>query len=541
MLVLLRQLLADPQRQHRETARSGAFHGSRRHRDGVIVMTDQTEGWAMGNEWEPPKQDDAAQSGRQPGAGQPHEVTPDGQVSWQPPDVWHRAVTGAEPGPAPLHPASLHPTHVYGTPVFPVGGPVGPGGHGGAWHVAPTPRRRTGRLVAASVAAALVIGGLGVGIGVHEAGSSPTAAASSATSGTSTSGGSSTSGGTATGGGTTQTTPNGSGRSGFDWGTSGGLSGSGGSTTSTSSTTTLATDAQQMGIVDIDTVLGLQDAEAAGTGMVLTSDGEILTNNHVISGATSITVTVVSTGKTYKTYKASVVGYDASKDVAVLQLADASGLQTIKTDTGTLSVGDAVTGVGNAGGVGGTPSAAAGTVVALDQSITASDESGSGSEQLTGLIQTDAGIAAGDSGGPLFETDDEVVGMDTAASTGGATQAYAIPIQQALTVARSIESGKATATVHIGGTTAFLGVGVQSANVSGAGIVSVQSGSPAESAGIVAGDVITAVGGTAVTDAAGLSTALQTYDSGDKVTITFTDQSGASHTAGVTLASGPPA
>ena len=112
---------------------------------------------------------------------------------------------------------------------------------------------------------------------------------------------------------------------------------------------TTASAAQQVGIVEINTVLQYQDAQAAGTGMVLTSDGEILTNNHVVDGATSISVTISSTGATYA---ATVVGTDPTDDVAVLQLTDASGLQTAKLSTAAATVGDAVTGVGNAGGTG---------------------------------------------------------------------------------------------------------------------------------------------------------------------------------------------
>ena len=128
---------------------------------------------------------------------------------------------------------------------------------------------------------------------------------------------------------------------------------------------------------------------------------------------------------------ATVVGTDPTDDVAVLRLAGASGLQTAHLSTGDAAVGEAVTGVGNAGGTG-SLTAAAGSITALDQSITASDEgTGGNSEQLTGLIQTDAAIQAGDSGGPLYGADGTVIGMDTAASSGGAAEGYAIPIATA--------------------------------------------------------------------------------------------------------------
>ena len=136
--------------------------------------------------------------------------------------------------------------------------------------------------------------------------------------------------------------------------------------------------------------------------MVLTSSGEILTNNHVIAGATSIRVTDIGNGKTYS---ASVVGYDETLDIAVLQLQGASGLQTISIgNSSTAAIGETVIGIGNAGGTGGTPSAASGAVTALDQSITASDEADGSSEQLANLIEMNADIQAGDSGGPLVNS-----------------------------------------------------------------------------------------------------------------------------------------
>ena len=170
------------------------------------------------------------------------------------------------------------------------------------------------------------------------------------------------------------------------------------------------------GLVDVNTVLGLQGARAAGTGIVLSSDGEVLTNHHVVAGATSITVIDKGNGKTYT---AGVVGYDATRDIAVLKLKDASGLETAKTgDSDQVKLGDQVVGIGNAGGVGGTPSFAPGQVTGLNQAITATDDNGQDPENLTGLIQTDANIQPGDSGGPLANASGEVVGVDTAGSSG---------------------------------------------------------------------------------------------------------------------------
>ena len=223
------------------------------------------------------------------------------------------------------------------------------------------------------------------------------------------------------------------------------------------------------GLVDINSTFGYEQASGAGTGIVLTSTGEILTNNHVIDGATAISVTDVGNGKTYK---ATVVGYDATQDIAVLQLQGASGLKVANIgDSSKATVGEGVVAIGNAGGTGGTPSAAGGSIIALNQPITASDELGGTSEQLTGLIEVNADVQPGDSGGSLVNGAGQVIGIDTAASgTNGANdpfaayesggsgnQGFAIPINEALTIARQMVAGTASATVHIG-STAFLGV-----------------------------------------------------------------------------------
>ena len=344
-------------------------------------------------------------------------------------------------------------------------------------------------------------------------------------------------------------------------------------------------------LVDIVTTLGYQGGSAAGTGIVLTSDGEVLTNNHVIRGATSIKVTDVGNGRTYT---AKVVGYDASKDVAVIKLQNASGLTTANLgDSSSVQTGDTVTALGNAGGKGGTPSVATGTVTALNQSITASDEgSGVNAEQLTGLIETNANIQPGDSGGALVNDHGEVVGMNTAASSGAqfqsesgqsAVQAYAIPIEGAESIAHQIENGQGSSTVHIGAT-AFLGIesGGSSSSGSGSGdsggfgdgsgfggfgdgsgfggfgqgdgsgstggsassgvaISGTLSGSPADNAGLTEGDTITSVAGQSVSSATDISQILVKYHPGDKISISWVDQSGQSQTATVTLASGPAA
>jgi len=313
------------------------------------------------------------------------------------------------------------------------------------------------------------------------------------------------------------------------------------------------------GIVNINTRLGYQQAAAAGTGMVLTESGEVLTNNHVIDGATKIIATVVETGEEYE---ATVVGTDPTDDVAVLQLTDASGLSTIPIgDSEKVAAGDPVVALGNAGGKGGAPTVVTGTVSDTDQAITASEQDGSNAERLTGLIQVTADIQAGHSGGPLANAAGEVIGMNTAASGGTRFEAkvnigFAIPIAHAISIVKEIETGSETDSIHIG-LPAFLGVEVVPASSTdggrlrggsgspgatseaGALVAGVTSGSPAEQAGLSEGDTITSVDGKAVTDGESLTSIMHRLDPGTRAAIGWTDSSGATHTATVTLATGP--
>ncbi|WP_259336524.1 S1C family serine protease, partial [Clavibacter phaseoli] len=321
---------------------------------------------------------------------------------------------------------------------------------------------------------------------------------------------------------------------------SGSGSGSGtqsGTGTGTSVTSPEASDAQMSGVVTIDSALTYENAAGAGTGIILSSDGTILTNNHVVSGATSIRVTVESTGKAYV---AKVVGTDATNDVAVLKLEGASGLTPAKLDTDGVQVGEAVTGVGNAGGTG-TLTAASGQVTALGQTITTQSEGTAAGETLTDLIQTDAPIVSGDSGGPLVDAENEVVGIDTAASSGSAQIAgFAIPIEKAMSIAKQIESGVESGTVKIG-YPAFLGVLLANGagTVAGAPVQGVVDGSGAAKAGLAQGDVVTSVNGKAVASASELSAAISAHKPGESVELGWTTAAGAAKTGTVTLTEGP--
>lgn len=296
-------------------------------------------------------------------------------------------------------------------------------------------------------------------------------------------------------------------------------------------------------LVDITATLTYTSGAVSGTGIVLSPDGLVLTNNHVIDGATTISATDVGNGQQYT---ATVLGYDHSADVALLQLEGASGLPVaVLGNSGQTAVGEPVVGIGNAGGVGGTPSAAEGAVLALHQCIKATNGYDHTSEQLEGLIATDAAIRPGDSGGPLTDSAGQVIGIDTAASEGyrlglAAGRGYAIPIDAAMALVKRIESGEGSAAVHVG-QTGFVGIGIAASSERGVTVAQVFYGSPAAQVGLASGDVIVDVAGQAIASPTALSALLVRYHPGDSVTIVWRDQSGAVHTGSVRLAAGPAA
>jgi S1-C subfamily serine protease len=274
----------------------------------------------------------------------------------------------------------------------------------------------------------------------------------------------------------------------------------------------------------------------------------VLTNNHVVEGATSISVTIAGRSGSHS---ARVLGVDPTADIALIQIEGVSGLPTVQlANSSGLSVGQPVVAIGNAGGQGGTPTVTQGTITALNQSITAGDPT-SAPEQLSGLIQTDAPIQPGDSGGALANAAGQVVGMITAGSTQGfrqqeTTVGYAITATAAANVVNQIQKGQASSTIILG-PSGYLGVGIQDLDsqtaarlglniTTGAVVTQVVPGAPADQAGIQQGSVITRINTSQVTDTASLGLALQAHKPGSQVQVTWVDQSG-SHTATVTLGS----
>jgi S1-C subfamily serine protease len=344
------------------------------------------------------------------------------------------------------------------------------------------------------------------------------------------------------------------------------------------------------GLVEISSNLRYQGSQAAATGMVISKNGLVLTNNHVITDTTQLNAKVVATGKQFT---AKWLGYDSADDVAVLKLVGAHNLRVVPLGNSTsVRIGDHVIAMGNAYGAGRFP-AVAGTITGLHRTITASDSGAATKETLHGMLQTNAGIVQGDSGGPLANTAGRVIGMNTAAATGSfgsSTQnvGFAIPINKALRIAHQIIRGKSSPSVQIG-STGFLGVLVpagqaskvnspqeqrdrqfkqdqgsagfpvqpsapvclqnsQSAGVpahvapvaAGALIIGELCGTPADKAGIIAGDVITSVGGKRISSPKQLTGVMLGFTPGMSVKVTWVDVKGQTHKDSLDLSQAPP-
>ena len=342
------------------------------------------------------------------------------------------------------------------------------------------------------------------------------------------------------------------------------------------------------GLVDITATLSYASETAEGTGMILSSSGLVLTNNHVIDGATGVRVSLA--GNPRQGYQARVIGYDSADDVALLQLTGASGLATVSIgNSEQVQVGTPVLALGDAEGRGGvTP--AQGYISGLNRSIQASDEGSGTTEDLNHMLQTNAQIQQGDSGGALANSAGQVIGMVTAANTPsggqpGGSMGFAIPINTALAIAKQIAAAQPSSTVYIG-LPGFLGVEVAQSNSanprqqaaderqsgddqggdnrggprglacvadgqepgvprqiapadSGALILGVLCGTAAQSTGLVAGDVIISVDGQAVTTPDSLSAITARYHPGGVVSVGWVAVNGTRHTARIVLGDGP--
>ncbi|WP_280301282.1 S1C family serine protease [Nocardia neocaledoniensis] len=298
-------------------------------------------------------------------------------------------------------------------------------------------------------------------------------------------------------------------------------------------------------LVNISVDATLFGADAAGSGIVLTADGQILTSHHVIKGADEVSVTDIGNGAVYP---ATVLGYDSTADIALLSLAGATGLPTARLGTSSeLRIRQDVLAIGDAGGDGGAPTAVAGPITDLDASIVAMNSADMSRKSLRGMVQIAAPVVGGQSGGALVDGGGAVVGVITAAS-GERTQArqretpatgYAVPIDTAMRIVTQIRSGVPTETVHIG-PTATLGVHIVDARPSGAEVSWALYGQPARAAGITTGDVITAVDGVAITTAKALSAAINVRRPADRIRLDITAPDGTTRVVEVVLARGTP-
>jgi S1-C subfamily serine protease len=304
-------------------------------------------------------------------------------------------------------------------------------------------------------------------------------------------------------------------------------------------------------VVDINTsaqVLGSDGLTplGAGSGMVLTGDGEILTNNHVVEGASHISVTIPGEG----TAVAKVVGVAPSDDIALLRISGMSGLDPVSIgDSSAVAVGDQITAVGNAYGRGGTPAVVHGSVTAVHRTIRAGDPGGDSSERLDDVIEISANVVPGDSGGPLLDANGNVIGIVTAGpGQGGSGIGYAIPIEAALGIVQEIRAGHGSSTILIGDR-GFLGVAVDQvdaataaklglSDTTGVLITGVEPGSPADQVGLTSPSVIRTVDGTQINSEDDLGTALHAKTPGQTVDITWVDAQG-SHSGTATLIAGP--
>ncbi|NLE81317.1 MAG: trypsin-like serine protease [Rhodococcus sp.] len=280
----------------------------------------------------------------------------------------------------------------------------------------------------------------------------------------------------------------------------------------------------------------------AGTGIILTADGLVVTNHHVIVGATAVSARSFDTGTSYE---AEVLGYDAGTDIAVLRLADAANLTpaTIGDHTN-IRIGEPVTAIGNAEGDGAAVSAR-GAVTGLEQVLTARSTADGSRNRLDGMIEVNAAVRPGDSGGPLVDDTGAVIGINTAgnaesdpAEPVATPRSYAVPIDVAMGVVDQVRSGTSSDTVRVG-PTPVLGVTVTD-HARGAEVLWVSLWGPAEDAGMEVGDVITTMDGRRISSAQEITAMMMQRGPGDTIELGWIDREGAVHTGRIMLEEGPP-
>jgi S1-C subfamily serine protease len=333
-------------------------------------------------------------------------------------------------------------------------------------------------------------------------------------------------------------------------------------------------------VVDVTAMLTYDDETASGTGFVVNSAAElIVTNNHVVRDATSVVVTIPATRRSYP---ARIVGVDLAADVAVLEIRPVSGLHGAPLgDSADVGVGMPVISFGNQAGAGGSPAVAPGVISGTGRTIQADDGASGFTETLHNMLATSARIEPGDSGGPLADSAGSVIGVDTAAGTGGTATGYAIPIDTAIAAERLISAGHRGPGISLGvggflgtivppGTAsspvkqraAELGGGTGGAARSapsscvttrggaavpasiapahaGALVIGVLCGTGAATAGIAAGDVITAADGRRVASPDALSAIVSAGRPGSVMSVTWVSTRGITRTCRVRLGPAP--
>lgn len=267
--------------------------------------------------------------------------------------------------------------------------------------------------------------------------------------------------------------------------------------------------------ISADIENGLGQGQSVGTGVILSTDGEILTNAHVVSDATEIRVRLA--GET-EPREARLLAADIGNDLALLRMSGDDFDAAVFADPGSVRLGDEVVAIGFALGLDGDPSVTLGIVSALDRTI------GTDGAFLDGLIQTDAAISSGNSGGPLVNARGEVVGINTAVARDTATSAatnvgFAISVGEALPVIEALRAQSGGEARSEG----YLGVELDDRRDGGQGavITSVQDDTPAAAAGIEAGDLVVAADGAAIDGATGLIAAIRDLQPGDSATVTI--------------------